>query len=101
MPKHLAAANTYRTLVSKISKEISELEFRETVKRRTAEGYWKIGKYIYEHLLAHKDRAEYGATLYERLAKDVDRDISSLQRSVQFYRAYPIPVRGRELSREF
>ena len=98
MPKRLTTPNTYRTLVTKVSKELSELEF--FVKRRTVEGYWKIGKYIHEHLLAHKERAEYGATLYERLAKDVERDISTLQRSVQFFRAYPIHAERRELTWE-
>ncbi len=96
MPKKLTKTDSYRTLVSKISQELSQLEF--FLKQRTAVGHWKIGKYIHEHLLANKERAKYGTTFYERLAKDVDRDVSTLQRSVQFYRAYPIPVLGRELT---
>ena len=95
MPKTLTT-NGYSILVKKVSRELAELEF--FVKRRTAEAYWSIGKFIHEHLLQHKDRADYGTTLYEKLARDVDRDISTLQRSVQFFRAYPIPARGRELS---
>ena len=95
MPQSLIP-KTYQTLVAKISKELSELEF--FIKRRTAETYWNIGKYIHAHLLENKERAQYGATLYEHLAKDVDRDISTLQRSVQFYRAYPIPAEQRELT---
>lgn len=96
--KTLTTASGYKTLVRKVERELSELEF--FVKRRTAEGYWKIGKYIHEHLLENKERADYGAALYEQLAKDVDRDISTLQRSVQFYRTYPISAYTRKLSWE-
>jgi len=95
MPQPLT---TYKSLVTQIARELSELEV--LVKRRTAEAYWRVGKFIHEHLLANEKRAEYGATLYERLAKDVDRDVSTLQRSVQFFRAYPIPAERRELTWE-
>ncbi len=88
----------YAALVKRVLSELSELEF--FIKRLTGKSYWNVGKFIHEHLLEYKDRAEYGATLYERLAKDVDRDISTLQRSVQFYRLYPIPAAPRELSWE-
>ena len=78
MPKSLTTTNTYQSLVRKVSHELSDLEF--FVKRRTAKGYWKVGRWIDGHLLAHKDRADYGATLYEKLAKDVDRDPTTLDR---------------------
>jgi endonuclease YncB( thermonuclease family) len=68
------------------------------VKQRVAQGYWKIGKYIDEHLLEHKDRADYGTTLFEELAKDIDYDKSALQRATQFYRIYPIIAGRRQLS---
>src|SRR3989338_2976805 len=86
----------YAALFKRVLSELSELEF--FVKRRTAESYWKVGKFIHEHLLQNKERADYGQTIYERLAADVDRDKSTLMRSVQFYRAYPILARGRQLS---
>lgn len=89
-------ATGYAALVKRVHSELSELEF--FIKRLTGKSYWNVGKFIHEHLLEYKERAEYGATLYERLAKDVGRDISTLQRSVQFYRAYPIPAERRELS---
>ena len=96
MPKQLTTPTTYRTLVSKISKELTELD--SFVRRRTAEGYWRIGKYIHDHLLEHKDRAEYGASIYERLENEVDRDATTLTRMVQFYRAYQIHAPAHELS---
>src|SRR3989337_2540160 len=96
MPKALTKSDGYKSLVKKITLEFAELEF--FVKNRVAQGHWNVGKYIHEHLLEHKDRADYGATLYERLAKDVGRDKSTLLRSVQFYRTYPIVAAQRQLT---
>jgi len=87
---------SYKTLVSKVSKELSDLEI--FVKHRTAESYWRVGKFIHEHLLEHKDRADYGATIFKRLAEDVNFNKSTLQRATQFYRAYPIVAVRRQLN---
>lgn len=95
MPKSLTPS-TYRTLVSNISKELTELD--AFIRRRTAEGYWRIGKYIHDHLLDEKARAAYGESIYPLLARDVDRDASTLQRIVQFYRDYPIAAPARQLT---
>jgi len=86
----------YTVLVKNIQKELGELDF--FIKRRTAESYWKVGKFIHEHLLENKDRADYGNQLFKRLANDVDRDASTLSKTVRFYRAYPILARGPKLS---
>src|SRR3990167_5514467 len=98
MPKHLTTTipKTYRSLVAKVSRELDDLEF--LIKRSTAGAYWNVGKYIDGHLLAHKDRAEYGETLLENLAKDVGRDRSTIQRALQFYRTYPIRAERHELN---
>jgi len=95
MPQHLTS-NTYKFLLTKVSRELTDLE--TFVKQRMTEGYWKIGKYIDEHLLANKERADYGATVLERLAKDVGRDSTSLNRALRFYRTYPILVPGQQLT---
>ncbi|MFH1360667.1 MAG: DUF1016 N-terminal domain-containing protein [Candidatus Omnitrophota bacterium] len=76
--------------------ELSNLEF--FIKRQTAESYWKVGKFIHEHLLENKKRAGYGESLYERLSKDVGKDASTLSKTVRFYRTYPILDRGPKLS---
>ena len=89
---------TYKTLVNKISREFSELEF--FIKRRTAETYWNIGRFIHEHLLENKERAGYGTRLFELLAEDVDRDSSTLQKMLKFYRIYPILAAAPELTWE-
>ena len=95
MPKP-PTKNTYKTLVTKISKEFAQME--AFLKNRIAVGHWNVGRWIHEHLLEQEERAEHGTNFYEKLAKDTGRDVSTLQRSVQFYRTYPIPVRGRELT---
>lgn len=92
----LPAVNGYAVLVKNILDELEEME--NFIKRRTAISYWRVGRFIDKHLLQNKERADYGQTLYERLAKDVERDVSTLQRTVQFYRAYPIPAERRELN---
>jgi hypothetical protein len=92
------AANGYATLVKHIRRELQELDL--IVKRRTAESYWQIGKFIHTHLLASRQRAEHGSAFYERLSKDVERDATTLSRTVQFYRAYPILAAPQELTWE-
>ena len=33
---------------------------RLAVEREKAQTYWEVGRILHEHLLAHKDRADYG-----------------------------------------
>ena len=98
MPKPPTTTKGYRALVKNVSRELNELDL--FVKQKASQCYWNIGKYIHVHLLAHKDRADYGATLYEKLAQDVDRDMTTLRRTVQFYLAYPIHAAPRQLTWE-
>ncbi len=86
----------YPTLLKHIQSELSSLDF--FVKRRTTEAYWKIGKFIHEHLLEKKERADYGHFLLERLAQDVDKDATTLARALRFYRTYPILATWQELT---
>lgn len=84
-------------MVKQIRSELNHLEV--FLKRKTIESYWNIGKFIHQHLLENKQRADYGNLLYERLSEDVGRDISTLRRTVQFHLAYPsIHASRRELS---
>jgi endonuclease YncB( thermonuclease family) len=96
MPKALAKADGYKTLVKRIVQEFAELEV--FVKNRVAKSHWNVGRYIDEHLLARKDRAEYATGFYEGLAEDTGREKTTLMRVVQFYRAYPIFAERRELN---
>ncbi|MBI5150226.1 MAG: thermonuclease family protein [Candidatus Omnitrophica bacterium] len=88
MPKSLAKSDGYKTLVKRITREFAELEV--FVKSRFAKAYWNVGKYIDDHLLAHKDRPAYAAGFYEKLAEDTGRERTTLQWAVRFHRAYPI-----------
>ena len=92
----LSVVAGYPGLVKNIQSELSGLEL--FVKRRMTETYWKIGRFIHEHLLENKERADYGHALFEQLAKDVGRDKSSLLRVVQFYRTYPNVATWRQLT---
>jgi hypothetical protein len=83
----LSLARDYPALVKRVCREIEDLEF--LVKRRTAETYWRVGEFIHEHILENKQRAGYGNFVLKRLAEDVDRDFTTLSRSLQFYRTYP------------
>ncbi|HLD69811.1 MAG TPA: DUF1016 N-terminal domain-containing protein [Candidatus Omnitrophota bacterium] len=95
-PKPPSASNSYKILVRKISKEFAQME--AFLKNRIAQGHWKVGRDIHEHLLKHEKRAKHGAAFYEELAEDTGRDPTTLSRAVQFYRAYPILARGQELT---
>ena len=61
MPKALSKSDGYKTLVKKITREFADLEL--FVKNRVAKGHWNVGKYIDEHLLAHKEMSDYGAPI--------------------------------------
>ena len=87
---------SYAKLVAVVKKEFNELE--SLIKRSTAETYWRIGRYISQHLLVNRDRAKYGDHLLESLALDIGKDKSILTRMVQFYKAYPISATWHQLS---
>ncbi|MBM3834237.1 MAG: DUF1016 domain-containing protein [Verrucomicrobia bacterium] len=52
--------------------------------------YHETGRLIHEHLLLHKERADYGAKVVKRLAADPGIDKRTLYECAQFYRFYPI-----------
>jgi len=90
------AINKYTVLVKNIRQELQELDF--IIRQRSVETYWQIGKYIHTHLLGNKPRADYRTAFYIKLSNDVDRDVSTLQRAIQFYRTYPNSAVQRNLS---
>ena len=52
--------------------------------------YWQIGERIVREELLHKERADYGKRVVEKLAKDLDISRRVIFEIYQFYRAYPI-----------
>ena len=83
-------------LAVRIRKEMKAIEL--DVGRRLAMGYWRIGRWISVELLKNKDRAGYGEHLYEEVAQRVSFSPTTLKRTVQFYRTYPIRSQVSELS---
>ncbi len=61
--------------------------------------YWQIGERVVREELKHKDRADYGRHIIEKLAYDLNFRKDELYRIVQFYNVYPIVVTvSRQLS---
>jgi endonuclease YncB( thermonuclease family) len=52
--------------------------------------YHETGRLIHVHLLLNKERADYGAKVFARLAADTGTSSRSLHEFVQFYRYFPI-----------
>lgn len=92
----LAKITDYAALVRAVRQELDELDV--FIRRRTAEAYWRVGKFIHEHLLEGRERSDHGSHFFEKLAEDVGRDASTLSRCLQFNRAYPILAARQELA---
>ncbi|OGX36755.1 MAG: hypothetical protein A3D87_01535 [Omnitrophica WOR_2 bacterium RIFCSPHIGHO2_02_FULL_50_17] len=82
-------------LAANINKELKKMEL--DLKGRITVGYWRVGRWIARDILKNKDRAGYGAHLYEQLARKVSASQRTLERSVQLYRSYPIASRLTQL----
>lgn len=52
--------------------------------------YHRTGHYIAAHLLAHRERADFGAHVVRKLAAALPADLRLLYRCLRFYRAFPI-----------
>jgi len=83
-------------LVNKINTELKNLEL--SVKRQTVQTYWRVGKWIARDILKNKNRAGYGNYLLEQLAQKSFLSKRSLERTVQFYRQYPIATSMTQLT---
>ena len=97
------------TKTTSLTKNTSYPELRSHVKEtlllglRRIEGeklrtYWETGKLIQTHILGHKDRADYGRQVVERLGKDLEISSSVLWRTLQLYQQFPILAGPRELT---
>jgi len=52
--------------------------------------YWQVGERIVRGELEHKERADYGENVIERLSIDLGFQKRDIYRMVQFYKTYPI-----------
>jgi endonuclease YncB( thermonuclease family) len=96
----LPQVKTYEELRHAISQARagSRLRVEQAVEKERVREAWEIGRLIDAHVLQHKERADYGMQVLERLAKDLAMDRSELYRMLEFYRTYPIVVPARQLS---
>jgi hypothetical protein len=80
--------NLFKTLKQEIYKTGEKL--KQTIETEKVGVYWRMGKHIQEHLLEHKERAEYGEELFPRLESEINISEALLYRMVKFYNAFPI-----------
>lgn len=86
----------FNELVKKFKAELLTLE--DLLQKKTTETILRIGKYIHDHILENKDRANYGEYLIPHLASKVDKDPSTIRRILKFYRLYSIRGLAHELT---
>ena len=85
----------YTQLLKAIQTELTQA--RQKIAHAQAAAYWKIGRYISQHLLENKERAGYGERVYERLSQDLNIGAKTLERAVRFSREFPIPTTSSKL----
>jgi predicted nuclease of restriction endonuclease-like (RecB) superfamily len=93
----LASSSDYQALLEQISGTYTQGRVRaaRAVNDQVIETYWQVGRHIVEFEQRGNTRAEYGAALLIRLAKDLSLrhgrgfSRSNLIRIRQFYQSYP------------
>ena len=63
---------------------------RQEIDRAWLLTYHETGRLINEHILRNKDRADYGAKVFTRLAEDTGTNKRTLEQCAQFQRYFPI-----------
>ena len=91
---------TYDELLVAIRGVRSESQARveKAVDQEKVREAWETGKLIDEHVLQHKDRADYADQTIIRLARDLGTSETELRYMLQFVRTYPIHRPADELS---
>ena len=101
-PQGFAApeVTTYDQLVHAIreTKALSQARAEAAVEQEKVREAWEIGKLIDEHILLHKERADYGEEVLKRLSGDLAVSETELGYIVQFFRTYPISPPAEKLS---
>jgi len=91
---------TYDQLLTAV--RATRAETRERIETAVAQEKvreaWTIGKLIDEHVLHHKERADYGKYTIERLAKDLEISRTELYFMLRFARDYPTVWPAKQLS---
>ena len=95
-----AKVETYNELVNAIRevRAASQQRIEQAVSQEKVREAWETGKLIDEHILLHKERAEYGEQVLKRLSEDMGVSRTELSFMLQFARAYPIFSHAKKLS---
>ncbi len=94
------ATQTYDELVASIrqTRQESKSRLQEAARLENIREAWEIGKLIDEHVLQHKERAEYAKHVMLKLAKDLGMSERELYSMLEFVRAYPNLPHATKLS---
>ena len=82
----------YTEILKDIKSLLEKAKYRayKAVDNLRVQTYWQIGERIVRGELQHRERADYGERVIERLASDLDIAKRNLHNTVRFYRVYPI-----------
>ena len=91
---------TYQGLLQAIreTRAASQARIETAVEQEKVREAWETGKLIDEHILLHKERADYGEQILKRLSGDLAVSETELGYIVQFSRTYPISPPAEKLS---
>jgi len=86
------ADSDYSVLFNDVKSILEKAQYRayKTVDNIRVQTYWQIGERIVREELRHKERADYGRKVIQKLAEDLSITRALLFEIVQFFRAYPI-----------
>ncbi len=95
-----AKVQTYSELVKAIrgARAESRVRVEKAVEQERVRQAWEIGKLIDEHVLQHKERADYGKQVLLKLSKDLGVSDTELGYMLRFARAYPTSQPAGKLS---
>ena len=96
----LPQVESYAQLITAIRQTKAEGRKRveALVEQEKVREAWEIGRLIDAHVLQHKERADYGKRVLDRLATDLEISQTELSLMLQFARAYPIYPQANKLS---
>lgn len=99
-PAPLAEVQTYDDLLRAIRQvqTASQKRIDQAINQEKVRAAWETGKLIDEHVLQHKERADYGEQVIIKLARDLGSSDTELKYMLQFARAYPIRPTSDELT---
>jgi micrococcal nuclease len=79
--------------------EAAVFKGRAEIEKAWIHTYHDTGRLINEHILLNKERAGYGAHVFERLARDTGISKRTLHECAQFHRCFPIVRAPAQLTR--